>query len=194
MLAEYVRFPLMTGDDLEEHVLGAPEMDSPECARLVKEAAWFRFVSEFVFRLSNMFSRVDLFSRSTIFRSYSLVRQLRLMNEMAHIHRRFWQRKWNRHSVGNVYFDIHLEKFKALAINQTVESATFGIGGKRFYLSARHGRKEDATETLDIHLHLDNSQNVHPEIQVQFCFSCAFCVSLLSFGTISTHFLLTISG
>lgn len=34
-LAEHVRFPLMTGDDLEEVVLKTPEMDSPECQALV---------------------------------------------------------------------------------------------------------------------------------------------------------------
>ena len=85
-LAEYVRFPLMTGDDLEEVVLKAEEMASEGCAQLVKEAAWFR--------------------------SYSLVRRLRLMNETGPVHRRFWQRKWNRNSVGYVYFDIHLERFQ----------------------------------------------------------------------------------
>ena len=139
-LAEYVRFPLMTGDDLEEVVLKAEEMESAGCAQLVKEAAWFR--------------------------SYSLVRRLRLMNETGPVHRRFWQRKWNRNSVGYVYFDIHLERFQSLAVTSTVESATFGIGGKRFYLSARHGRRDDQSETLDIHLHLDNSTVVQPEIQV----------------------------
>lgn len=144
LLAEHVRFPLMTGDDLEEVVLKAPEMDSSDCAALVKEAAWFR--------------------------SYSLVRRLRLMNETALVHRRFWLRKWNRNSVGYVYFDIHLERFQSLSVAQTVESATFGIGGKRFYLSARHGRRDDGTETLDIHLHLDNSHSVQPEIQVSFIF------------------------
>ncbi|CAI7927712.1 unnamed protein product, partial [Closterium sp. NIES-54] len=53
----------------------------------------------------------------------------------------------------------------ALAVAATVESATFGIGGKRFYLSARHGRRDDGTETLDIHLHLENSHSMQPEIQ-----------------------------
>ncbi|CAI5526212.1 unnamed protein product [Closterium sp. Naga37s-1] len=143
-LAEHVRFPLMTGDDLEDVVLKAPEVDSPECQALVREAAWFR--------------------------AYSLVRRLRLMNETAATHRRFWQRRWNRNSVGHVYFDIHLERFQALAVAATVESATFGIGGKRFYLSARHGRRDDGTETLDIHLHLENSHSVQPEIQVSFIF------------------------
>lgn len=143
-LAENVRFPLMTGDDLEEVVLKAPEIDTPECQALVREAAWFR--------------------------AYSLVRRLRLMNETATIHRRFWQRRWNRNSVGHVYFDIHLERFQQLAVAATVESATFGIGGKRFYLSARHGRRDDGTETLDIHLHLENSHSVQPEIQVSFIF------------------------
>ncbi|CAI5964038.1 unnamed protein product [Closterium sp. NIES-65] len=143
-LAEHVRFPLMTGDDLEDVVLKAPEVDSPECQALVREAAWFR--------------------------AYSLVRRLRLMNETAAAHRRFWQRRWNRNSVGHVYFDIHLERFQALAVAATVESATFGIGGKRFYLSARHGRRDDGTETLDIHLHLENSHSVQPEIQVSFIF------------------------
>ncbi|GJP56442.1 hypothetical protein CLOM_g15506 [Closterium sp. NIES-68] len=143
-LAEHVRFPLMTGDDLEDVVLKAAEMDSPECQALVREAAWFR--------------------------AYSLVRRLRLMNETAATHRRFWQRRWNRNSVGHVYFDIHLERFQALAVAATVESATFGIGGKRFYLSARHGRRDDGTETLDIHLHLENSHSVQPEIQVSFIF------------------------
>eukprot|EP00271_Cylindrocystis_brebissonii_P015507 TRINITY_DN38416_c0_g1_i1.p1 TRINITY_DN38416_c0_g1~~TRINITY_DN38416_c0_g1_i1.p1 ORF type:complete len:558 (+),score=115.51 TRINITY_DN38416_c0_g1_i1:296-1969(+) len=143
-LAEFVRFPLMTGDDLEEVVLKAPEVvDSPACAQLVKEAAWFR--------------------------SYSLVRRLRLMNETAPRHRRFWQRKWNRNSLGFVYFDIHLERFHALAVQQTLESATFGIGGKRFYLSARHGKRDDGTETLDIHLHLD-AYSSQQEIQVSFIF------------------------
>eukprot|EP00897_Mesotaenium_endlicherianum_P010502 jgi/Mesen1/9480/ME000063S08933 len=141
-LAEHVRFPLMTGDDLEDVVLKAPEMEGPECGALVKEAAWFR--------------------------SYSLVRRLRLMNDAPH--RRFWQRRWNRNSVGHVYFDIHLDKFQTLAVSATVESATFGIGGKRFYLSARHGRRDDGTETLDIHLHLENNHSVQPEIQVSFIF------------------------
>lgn len=143
-LAEHVRFPLMTGDDLEDVVLKAPEMQTEECQALVREAAWFR--------------------------AYSLVRRLRLMNESAALHRRFWQRRWNRNSVGHVYFDIHLERFQALAVAATVESATFGIGGKRFYLSARHGRRDDGTETLDIHLHLENSHSVQPEIQVSFIF------------------------
>ncbi|CAI5964092.1 unnamed protein product [Closterium sp. NIES-65] len=164
-LAEHVRFPLMTGDDpddvagssassraravsphddLEDVVLKAPEVDSPECQALMREAAWFR--------------------------AYSLVCRLRLMNETAATHRRFWQRRWNRNSVGHVYFDIHLERFQALAVAATVESATFGIGGKRFYLSAWHGRWDDGTETLDIHLYLENSHSVQPEIQVSFIF------------------------
>eukprot|EP00270_Netrium_digitus_P019520 TRINITY_DN770_c0_g2_i1.p1 TRINITY_DN770_c0_g2~~TRINITY_DN770_c0_g2_i1.p1 ORF type:complete len:318 (-),score=105.80 TRINITY_DN770_c0_g2_i1:165-1118(-) len=143
-LAQNVRFPLMTGDDLEEVVLRAEEMKCLEGEALVREAAWFR--------------------------AYSLVRRLRLMNESAAVHRRFWQRRWNRNSVGHVYFDIHLERFQALAVAATVESATFGIGGKRFYLSARHGRRDDGTETLDIHLHLENSHSIHPEIQVSFIF------------------------
>ncbi|CAI5952688.1 unnamed protein product [Closterium sp. NIES-64] len=58
----------------------------------------------------------------------------------------------------------------ALAVAATVESATFGIGGKRFYLSAWHGRWDDGTETLDIHLYLENSHSVQPEIQVSFIF------------------------
>lgn len=60
----------------------------------------------------------------------------------------------------------HVLGSQALAVTSTVESATFGIGGKRFYLSARHGRRDDQSETLDIHLHLDNSTVVQPEIQV----------------------------
>ncbi|CAI7799201.1 unnamed protein product [Closterium sp. NIES-53] len=29
---------------------------------------------------------------------------------------RFWQRRWNRNSVGHVYFDIHLERFQVGAL------------------------------------------------------------------------------
>ncbi|CAI5534316.1 unnamed protein product [Closterium sp. Naga37s-1] len=174
-LAEHVRFPLITGDDLEDVVLKALEVDSPECQALVSVDRVY--VCGGVTRVGGEGFGVDLedvvlktpevdspecqamvrgwalvrqVREAAWFRAYSLVRRLRLMNETAATHRRFWQRRWNRNSVGHVYFDIHLERFQALAVAATVESATFGIGGKRFYLSARHGRRDDGTETLDI--------------------------------------------
>ena len=49
-LAVHVRFPLISGDELEDTVLRAQEMDSPECQALVSEG--FGLLSN-VFRLTH---------------------------------------------------------------------------------------------------------------------------------------------
>lgn len=83
---------------------------------------------------------------------------------------------------------------QTLAISATVESAAFGIGGKRFYLSARHGRRDDGTETLDIHLHLENSHSVQPEIQVNhILFKLHAVLVILATLMCSSHLKIAIS-